>query len=102
MPVGGRPTVNHFAFIFSNSVEGCDMSHPYNTDNKQVARRGVACYGRFSSSRRFLHTPPASGFLEWINAFEKTACWRVRLKREIFRGNGAQPRGVANIFPKKT
>ncbi len=50
------------------------MSHPYNTDNKQVARRGVACYARFSSSRRFLHTPLASGFLEGIDPFEETAC----------------------------
>ncbi len=33
------------------------MSHPYNTDNKQVARRDIACYARFSSSRRFLHGP---------------------------------------------
>ncbi len=78
------------------------MSHPYNTDNKQVARRGVACYARFSSSRRFLHSPPASGFLEWITAFEETACSLARLKRKIFRGNGAHPMRVANVFPKKT
>ncbi len=28
---------------------------------------------------------PASGFLESINAFEETACWRARLKRNSRR-----------------
>ena len=45
---------------------------------------------------------PASGFLEGIDPFEETACWGARLKREIFRGNGAHPRGVANVSRKKT
>ncbi len=61
------------------------MSHPYSADNRQVICRGVACYARFSSWGRFFHSAPASGFLEWINAFEETACRRARLKRYLRR-----------------
>ena len=41
------------------------MSHAYNVDKTRVTCRGVACYARFSVSRRFFHSPTAARRGKW-------------------------------------